>query len=81
MNTLLIILAIGTLNIVCFLVGAKVGQMVDKGEDIKLPTINPMEAIREHQNKREQEREQSKLDKIMQNIERYDGTSNGQEDV
>lgn len=80
---LVLILALvnGTLNVVCFFVGAKVGQKVVKGEPIELPSINPMEAIREAQDKREAEREQRKLDTILQNIETYDGTGNGQKDV
>lgn len=78
---LILALVIGTLNVVCFFVGAKVGQKVVKGEPIELPSINPMEAIREAQDKREAEREQRKLDIIQQNIETYDGTGNGQKDV
>lgn len=78
---LILALVIGTLNVVCFFVGAKVGQKVVKGEPIELPSINPMEAIREAQDKREAEREQRKLDTILQNIETYDGTGNGQKDV
>lgn len=65
----------------CFIVGAKVGQKVSKGEDINVPTINPIEAIRERNAKKEAEMEQDKLDTIMRNIESYDGTPNGQEDV
>ena len=69
------------MEILLFLIGAKVGQKVVKGEPIELPSINPMEAIREAQDKREAEREQRKLDTILQNIETYDGTGNGQKDV
>lgn len=76
-----LVLAIGAMNIVCFLIGAKVGQTVSKGEDVKLPTINPIEAYREHTAKKEAEMEQSRIDTIMRNIEGYDGTGKGQEDV
>lgn len=68
-------------NIFCFLIGAKVGQKVVKGEEVKLPSVNPMEAVREHQNKRKAEQEMDKVSTILQNIESYDGTSNGQKDV
>lgn len=78
---LILVLAIGTLNVVCFFVGAKVGQKVVKGEPIELPLINPMEAIREAQEKREAEREQNQYDTVLHNIEIYDGTGNGQKDV
>jgi hypothetical protein len=64
-----------------FLMGAKLGQKVTKGEEIKLPSVNPMQAVREHKARKEAEMEQDKFDKILQNIEKYDGTAKGQEDV
>lgn len=78
---ILIALTVGTLNIVCFLIGVKTGQKVIKGETVELPSLNPMKAIREAQDRRESEREQDRLDAIMRNIEAYDGTSAGQKDV
>ena len=68
-------------NIVCFIIGAKVGQAVSKGEKIETPTIDPLKAYREREAKKEAQREQERLDTIMRNIESYDGTGNGQEDV
>ena len=76
-----LVLAVGAMCIVCFMVGAKVGQTVSKGEDIKLPTINPLELYREHEQKREAREQQERIDVIMSNIEAYDGTGNRQEDV
>lgn len=80
MNALLI-LTTGALCIVCFFLGAKLGQTAAKGEEIKLPTVNPMEIIREHRDKKAAEMEQDRINTIMQNIENYDGTENGQKDV
>ena len=77
----LLLLVMGIVNVLCFVIGAKVGVAVKKDEEIKLPSMNPVEAVREHRDKREARAEQSKLDKVMQNIERYDGTPNGQIDV
>ncbi len=76
-----LVLVVGAMCITCFLVGAKVGQTVVKGEDVKLPAINPIEAYREHENKKHAKMEQEKLDTIMRNIESYDGTGNRQEDL
>ena len=81
MDILAIALTTGFLNISCFIVGAKVGQTIVKGERIELPNVNPLKAIRENQAKKKVEIEQDKLSKIMRNIERYDGTSKGQQDV
>lgn len=77
----LLLAIIGLTNIACFMIGAKVGQTVNKGEEIKLPTVNPLEIYREREEKRQAKVEQDKLETIMQNIENYDGTSNGQKNV
>lgn len=75
------VIAIGVLCIVCFLTGASVGQKVSRGEEVKPPAINPIEAYREREAKKEAKAEQDRLDAIMQNIESYDGTGYGQKDV
>lgn len=82
---LVLILAVSALNIACFFIGAKVGQRVSKGENIELPSLNPVKAVKEHNEKKqaekEAEREQERLNTIMENIENYDGTPYGQKDV
>jgi hypothetical protein len=71
----------GLLNIVCFIIGAKVGQTVSKGERIETPNVNPLKAFRESRARKEEEMKQDKRDAILRNVERYDGTARGQEDV
>jgi hypothetical protein len=78
---ILLALTVGALCIGCFLIGAKVGQKVNKGEDIELPTVNPFEAYRKREAKKEADKEQERIDTILRNIENYDGTSNNQIDV
>lgn len=84
METIILIVSIGIINILCFFVGAKIGQKVIKGEEIKAPDIsklNPMNIKKEREEKYEVEKEKNKLETILRNIERYDGTDAGQEDV
>lgn len=78
---ILLILTVSILNVGCFLIGVKVGQKVVKGEEVELPSVNPIKAYRESQERRQAQREADKLDIIMHNIEVYDGTSIGQKDV
>jgi hypothetical protein len=77
----LLLAVMGLTNIACFIIGAKVGQAVAKGEKIETPTVNPMKAYREHEAKKVAQAEQDKIAVIMGNIEAYDGTSSGQKDV
>lgn len=81
MANILMIFAVGALNIVCFFIGAKIGQKVVKGEEIKAPEISMPTPIRDYRKKKQAEYEQDRLDTIMHNIEAYDGTSVGQKDV
>lgn len=80
-GNIIMIFCLGALNIVCFFIGAKIGQKVVKGEEIKAPEITIPTPIRDYQKKKQAEAEQNKIDTIMQNIERYDGTSVGQKEV
>lgn len=81
----LLIIAIAAIvaasNIVCFMIGAKVGQKVSKGEEVKLPSVNPLEAYRAHKEKEEAQLQQNRIDSILGNIDSYDGTGNGQKDI
>lgn len=81
METLILIAVIGAMNILCFMVGAKVGQTVSRGERVEIPTVNPVQAIREHREDKRAEIERSKIETILSNIDAYDGTSYGQKDV
>ena len=76
-----LVLVVGMLCIVCFFIGAKVGQKVVRQETITLPNLNPIKAIEEHREKQETNKENEKKETIWKNLERYDGTSAGQEDV
>lgn len=75
------IVSTGAICILCFLVGAKVGQAVAKEKDIEMPTINPIKVYNEHLDRKEQEKEQKRLDTILHNIENYDGTGFNQKDI
>lgn len=82
---ILLVLVVGTLCIVCFFVGAKVGQTVSRGETVEVPELNPVKVMRENRERKlaeeEQRKEQTRMEIIMQNIESYDGTGLGQKDV
>lgn len=84
METILLIAVNGFFCVLCFILGAKVGQKVVRGEEIETPQIsalNPLKAYEEHKEKEEVKKEINKLEIILNNIEKYDGTERGQEDV
>ena len=67
--------------LLCFVVGAKVGQTVSKGEAVELPDLNPTKVFLVHKEKKKADEEQKRLEIVMQNIENYDGTPDNQKDV
>lgn len=69
---------IGTLCIMCFFVGAKVGQQVVNKEKIEIPSIpNPVKAYQEYKEEKaikEDEKERKEAyNKALQSINEYDG--------
>jgi hypothetical protein len=85
METVLVSAVTGVLCVVCFILGVKTAQKVNNNEKVEVPNLNPFKAIKEHEIKKQAEMkaemEQDKFDTIMRNIECYDGTGKGQEDV
>lgn len=75
------LLVMGAINIACFVIGAKVGQQTAKGEPVKVKLPDPVAAVREHKQSREDARERSQMEAILRNIERYDGNPGGQEEI
>lgn len=82
MLAIILILAVsGTLNVVCFFIGAKVGQTVVKDEPLKTPELNPAKIIEERREQRALKEEQDRNNIILENIDNYMGNEIGQKDV
>lgn len=81
METIIIIVLMGAMNLLAFLIGARTAQKADRGEEIKLPTVNPMQAYREHREQTEASKEQERMNIMLDNINNYDGTGTHQRDI
>ena len=75
------ILLVSILNVFCFIIGVRTAQKVEKDEEIKLPSINPMEIAKEHRERKEAEIEQNKFNVMLENINNYQGDGTGQKDL
>lgn len=78
---IILIAVVVAANIICFMVGAKVGQKVARGEEVKFPTVAPMAAYCQYRERKETQAQQERMATILQNIDTYDGTETGQKDV
>lgn len=77
------ILLVWSVSMICLL-AFSIGFKTGKGEQIENKEIilpNPIKTYREHKEKQEVKKEQERIDAIMQNIDNYDGTANGQIDI
>ena len=72
------ILIVSGLNIVCFLIGAIVGQRVFERKPV---IINPVKEIKEIKQEREISKEEQRFKDIADNIDAYNGTSIGQKRI
>ena len=81
MENLAIVLAVGAMNILCFLVGVNVRQKVDKGEPVKVAPPDVVAAVREHRQQAAADAEREKFDTILRNVDSYDPYGGGQEEV
>lgn len=80
-EALLLIIVIGLNDALMFLIGAKVGQKVVRGQEVELPKFEVKNPITEYQESKEAKKEQEKLRIISDNIDAYDGTGIGQKNI
>ena len=78
---LVAVLIVCIMNVFCLVLGVKIGQKGAKGEPVTLPAFHPVQAIKQHREEKEIDREQKMLDVVLENIDTYNGTSDGQRDV
>ena len=81
METVILVVLVGMMNLLAFLIGVKTAQKVDRGEKIELPSINPVQAYKEHREHVEASKEQERLNTMLENINNYDGTGLYQKDI
>ena len=86
MENILLIVTVGLMNVTCFFIGACTAQKAEHGKEITAPTPANLYASHKEKEQERREREEArkeaeKLDMILQNMERYDGTPAGQQDI
>lgn len=68
------LIALTTLtNLGCFLIGAKTGQKVIKNEPIELPNLNPIDIVKNYEQKREEDKKEKEYRENLEAINNYDG--------
>ena len=73
LEIILLILGIGLNDVLCFLIGARTGQRVVKGEDVELPNINPIQAVKNYEERKEEDKRAKDYRDNLEAINNYDG--------
>ena len=81
METVLVCTVFGVFLCISFLLGAKVGQKIANNEPITIPTLNPVKVVKNYKLTKKQQEEIDELNKLMSNIDNYDGSDIGQQEV
>lgn len=81
MEMILLVIFMNMGNILCFIIGAKIGQKVEKGERITLPNLNPIKAVKESIENKKEERTIQEYQKLFDNIDNYDKPGYSQKEV
>lgn len=69
-------------SIICFIIGAVIGQKVSRQEKIELNPIKAVnKAIEEHKEQKEKEAADEYYEALMHNIDNYNGDSIGQVEI
>lgn len=79
MELFVIVLLLTVCNMLCLIIGVKVGIKASRGEEVMLP--NPVRAVREHKEQKEASRKDQAMEDMSYNIDIYDGTGLGQRDI
>ena len=81
METIIICTIFGAFIIISYTFGLKNGQKLSNNKNIDMPFINIPKKIKEYQESKDIKQEQQQLGALLRNIERYDGSGIGQEDI
>ena len=81
MELLSVIALVSFFNVCSFYIGAMIGQKAVRGESIELPHIEPKNPIKTFNENKEAKKEQERNRIIAENIDTYNGTPYGQQEL
>ena len=82
METIILVLLMGGLNLLAFLIGARTAQKVQRNETVELPKIKTIpEFFNNFKEKKEIEKQREIEKTNWENVNNYRGDSLGQKDI
>lgn len=81
MEVMLLAVFVSLSNLICLIVGVKVGQKAYRGEEVSMKLPNPVEKVQSFKVSQEKKKEQEAVETMLHNIDVYDGTGLGQREI
>lgn len=81
LETIILCTLFGVFILTAYSLGLKNGQRLSKNEEIIVPELNPVKVIQDGIETHEEKKKQEQFDIMMSNIDNYDGTGIGQQNI
>lgn len=81
MAGMLMLIVYGASMLLAFLIGAKTAQNAYEKDEITVPNMNPIKAIENHLERVENNKEQERINTMLDNINNYRGDGIGQKEI
>lgn len=81
LETIILCTIFGVFVLLSYTLGLRNGQRLSKNEEISIPELNPIKAIQSEIESHEERKKQEQFDIMMANIDNYDGTGIGQQNI
>ena len=80
-ETIILCTIFGVFILISYTLGLRNGQKISNNKEIESPVVNPIKEVSKELKKFHTDKEQKKLNTIMENIDNYNGTAIGQKDL
>lgn len=80
-ETAIICTIFGVFILVSYTLGLYNGQKLANKEKVSIPVVNPVKAVQEYQEDKREKKELEEFNTMLSNIENYDGTGLGQQEI
>ena len=81
LETIVLCTVFGVFILLSYTLGLRNGQKLSKNEEVKMPEINPITIVNNEKQKYEERKKQDALEVMLDNIENYDPSGIGQNDI
>ena len=80
-ETIILCTIFGAFILIAYTLGLRNGQKLSNNREVTMPELNPVKAIQNEIEEHDEKKKQEQFDIIMSNIDNYNGTGIGQQNI